>query len=382
MKIILITLLTILTVVFNNLQAQSPEKMSYQAVVRNANNNLVTNTNVGIKINILQGSATGTPVYTETQTPITNNNGLLTIEIGGQTGFSTINWANGPFFIETKIDPTGGDNYTITGVSEILSVPYAFYANNVRLNKNDEMLELYINDNDELLAIKIIDDPLGEPCTPSSTVTDYDGNVYNTVQIGNQCWMRENLKVTHYPNGDEIPYIVDNNIWSSLDDNNTDDAYCFCNNNINGEANIYGALYTCAAAIGDNWQRDNDILDTIGGQGICPDGWHLPKDTEWTELEDYLGNNIAGGRMKEVGTTHWNNPNNDATNISMFSALPGGYRLFYGYFYTFGNSGFWWSATEYDSGGTYYRYIYNNDSKVHRGYNNKSYGFSVRCIRN
>jgi len=361
--------------------AQAPQKMTYQAVVRNASNNLVTSTQVGIQIKIRQDSITGTAVYTETQTPTTNSNGLLTIEIGGQTGFDLIDWANGPFFIETNIDVNGGTNYTITGTNQLLSVPYALYANNVKLNKNGEALELYINDNGDLLAVKIINDPLGETCSSNPTVTDYDGNVYNTVQIGNQCWMKENLKVTHYPNGDAIPNITDNNYWGNLADINTYDAYCYYNNNANSEADAYGALYTYAAAIADNWQKDNDTQDTTGGQGICPDGWHLPTDTEWAELEDYLGKNIAGGRMKEIGTTHWNTPNNDATNLSGFSAFPGGNRNFYnGTFSHLGFNGYWWSATESGSGAysrnLYYIYTYVNSYNY-----DKSYGFSVRCVR-
>ncbi|RLD63470.1 MAG: hypothetical protein DRJ01_03715 [Bacteroidetes bacterium] len=108
--------------------AQTPEKMTYQAVVRDDNSTLITSTQVGIEINIYQGSASGTLVYTETQTPTTNVNGLLSIEIGGQTGFDLIDWANGPYFIETNIDMTGGTNYTITGVSQLLTVPYALHA--------------------------------------------------------------------------------------------------------------------------------------------------------------------------------------------------------------------------------------------------------------
>lgn len=108
--------------------AQAPQKMSYQAVIRNSSNALVTSKTVGMKISILQASATGTAVYTETQTPATNANGMVSIEIGGGTGFSTINWASGPFFIKTETDPAGGTNYTITGTSQLLSVPYALYA--------------------------------------------------------------------------------------------------------------------------------------------------------------------------------------------------------------------------------------------------------------
>lgn len=114
--------------------AQAPEKMSYQAVIRNSSEALVTNTTVGMQISILQGSASGTAVYVETQSPTTNANGLVSLEIGVGTvvsgDFTTIDWANGPYFIKTETDPTGGTSYTITSTSQLLSVPYALYAAN------------------------------------------------------------------------------------------------------------------------------------------------------------------------------------------------------------------------------------------------------------
>ena len=110
---------------------QAPQKMSYQAVVRNLSNDLVKNQAVGMRISILQGSVSGTVVYSETQVPTTNVNGLVTIQIGGGSGFDTIIWANGPYFIKTETDPTGGSSYTITGTSQLLSVPYALYAGKV-----------------------------------------------------------------------------------------------------------------------------------------------------------------------------------------------------------------------------------------------------------
>jgi hypothetical protein len=114
--------------------AQAPNEMSYQAIIRNTSNNLVTNQAIGMRISILQGSTSGTSVYVEIQIPTTNANGLASIEIGGGTvvsgSFSSINWANGPYFIKTETDPNGGTNYSVTGISQLLSVPYALYAEN------------------------------------------------------------------------------------------------------------------------------------------------------------------------------------------------------------------------------------------------------------
>ena len=122
------------------------------------------------------------------------------------------------------------------------------------------------------------------------TVTDIDGNIYQTIKIGDQCWMAEDLKVSHYPNGDAIPYIDLDATWGALADDNTSDAYTvYADNNNDGTVDIanpdYGYLYSYAAAIGDNWVRDNDA-STTDGQGVCPDGWHLPTDTEWLTLEN------------------------------------------------------------------------------------------------
>ena len=117
--------------------AQAPQKMSYQAVIRNSSNALITSTPVGMQISVLQGSSTGTAVYVEMQTPSTNANGLVSVEIGGGTvvsgNFSAINWANGPYFIKTETDPTGGTAYTINGTNELMSVPYALNAANANV---------------------------------------------------------------------------------------------------------------------------------------------------------------------------------------------------------------------------------------------------------
>jgi len=194
------------------------------------------------------------------------------------------------------------------------------------------------------------------------SITDIDGNTYKTVTIGTQTWMAENLKVTKYNDGIAIPNVTDNTAWREL----TTGALCdYDNTPSNSET--YGKLY--------NWHAVNT------GK-LCPTGWHVPSDAEWTELTDYLGGtSVAGGKLKETGTTHWASPNTGATNETGFTALPGGYRVSSGSFYYIGNYGYWWSATEYGANSAWYRYVYYGNSYVNRYYNNKELGFSVRCLR-
>ena len=202
---------------------------------------------------------------------------------------------------------------------------------------------------------------VGEKCP--STVTDYDGNVYNTVQIGNQCWMTENLKTTKYNDGTDIPFISDGIEWGNLSSH----AYCWYNNSA-VNAQTYGVLY--------NWY-------TVNNGNLCPTGWHVPTDDEWYILTDYLGGeSIAGGKLKESGTMHWESPNTGATNETGFTALPGGYRGTEGSFAFIGLNGHWWSATEDFDIFAWSRRIYHDSSIVDRNYScNKRHGFSVRCLR-
>lgn len=222
----------------------------------------------------------------------------------------------------------------------------------------------------------------------SQTMTDIDGNIYQTVTIGTQVWMAENLKVTHYRNGDAISNITDNTEWSNL----TTGAYCNYDNDENN-ATTYGSLY--------NWYAVND------SRNIAPEGWHVPSDVELQTLVDYLGGSgVAGGKMKETGTTYWNRSNTGATNESGFSALPGGSRhsprwvqsdslvtskkdiivISYGagdgtYSYM-GDLAYFWSSTEYNGGTACYRYLLSNFPVVfHRYGYGKECGFSVRCVR-
>ncbi len=185
---------------------------------------------------------------------------------------------------------------------------------------------------------------------------------YKWTKIGTQTWMAENLKVTKYNDGIAIPNVTDATAWSEL----TTGALCdYENTPSNSET--YGKLY--------NWYAVNT------GK-LCPTGWHLPSDAEWTELTDYLGGTSdAGGKLKETGTTHWNSPNTSATNETGFTALPGGYRNNDGSFYSIGSRGYWWSATKLGANDAWYRRMFYNSSIVDRYYDDKGAGFSVRCLK-
>ena len=196
------------------------------------------------------------------------------------------------------------------------------------------------------------------------TMTDIDGNVYKTITIGTQTWMAENLKTTKYRNGDLIPNVTDGTAWSAL----ATGAYCWYNNDVANKA-TYGGLY--------NWFA---VADT---RNIAPTGWHVPTDAEWTTLTTFLGGeSVAGGKLKEAGTSHWSSPNTGATNSSGFTALPGGYRLNNGgSFYDVGTNGNWWSSTAYGASNAWNRALNYYFAYAYRYYNNKQYGFSVRCVR-
>jgi uncharacterized protein (TIGR02145 family) len=487
----LVLLLSIITCGF----AQAPQKMSYQCVVRNSSGTLVTNQSVGIKISILQGSTSGNVVYQETYNPNpqTNANGLVTVEIGGGVPlsgtFSTIDWASGTYFLKTETDPTGGTNYTISGTSQLLSVPYALHAKTAEngfsgnyndltnlpnlydgnwtsisgkpttlsgygivdalstshpasmitstlisnwntafgwgnhaglyrpisyvptwneitgkpttlagygitdavnttanqtiagnktftgiinasslnignvanpINAQDAATKVYVDDAIEL-KITMLENSLNA----GGLIKDIDRNYYNTVVIGTQTWMAENLKTTKYNDGTPITYTgTDYTSWV----NNTSGAYAWFNNDEATYKTTYGALYN---------------RYTVNTSKLCPSDWHVPTDDEWTTLITYLGGeSIAGGKLKETGTTHWYSPNTGATNETGFTALPGGFRDSDGS--AFGGvegNGLWWSATQSDNTGGWFRSLFYDRSDVQRGALANKYGLSVRCLK-
>jgi uncharacterized protein (TIGR02145 family) len=224
--------------------------------------------------------------------------------------------------------------------------------------------------------------PAFSPC--GAPISDIDGNVYNTVLIGAQCWTKENLRVRKYNNGRSIPFDAtggsggSSSTWQNL----TIGAHTiYANDSTTTPSNRtkYGYLYNWYAAKGIYTTGTITSTDTLN---ICPSGWHVPTDTEWTTLTTELGGeSVAGGKMKSIGTAYWNSPNAGATNESGFSALPGGFRNGDGSFSDIRNLAWFWSATEYDYSYAWYRYLNYNFGFKYRNYNLKSLGASIRCLK-
>ena len=219
-------------------------------------------------------------------------------------------------------------------------------------------------------------DGTGSTSNETGTVTDIDGNVYQTVKIGNQWWMAENLKVTHYRNGDAIPNVTDDDDWADL----STGAYCAYGEN---ESNVktYGYLY--------NWYAVNDSRD------IAPAGWHVPTDEEWKTLEMVLGMSQSEADDTGYRGTHegsklagradlWDDgdlEDDAAFDASGFSALPAGYRLLDGSFYNLADDTYFWSDTEYSTLHAWRRRLSYSNSVIHRFRYDKRSGYSFRLLR-
>ena len=354
-----------------SLWAQGQQKLRYQLVIRNESNSLITNNSVAMKISILQGSENGTVVYEETHASRTNDNGLASLSIGaGKTlsgEFTKIDWSKGPNFVKTETDVTGGVNYSLTTVSELISVPYALNSGNGIKNVSATGDTLNLT-NGNFLIIPGISSSQPKPTSGSGpNITDVDGNTYKTVYIGTQQWMGENLKVSKYSDGTNFPNITDNKQWQK---NITGAWSYYKNDDANNEK--YGKLY--------NWYAVSRTSNT--NKNVCPTGWHVPTDVEWKVLTDYLGGESeAGSKMKEVGTMNWSTPNSDATNMTMFTGLPGGIRNNNGDFSNNGDFGNFWSSSELNAGNAWYRYLGTSFGDANRNNNAKLTGMSIRCIR-
>ena len=437
MKRIFFTLLAIFASVA--LFAQAPNAFNYQGVARDLSGNPIINQNIGLRISILQGSIAGTEVYKELHLVSTNNTGLFNIRVGYGSpvndSIESINWGNGPFFLKIEMDTEGGSNYQLVGTNQLLSVPYALYAENsgnqlellpptvvtndvTILNSSSVTLHGIVNGNgfktdvvfeydttaQFVNPIKVEHDPVfgssdipvsvnltgltsnltyyfrvkgsnavgishGDIMSfvlylnlPDEPVIDADGNEYETVKIGEQVWMAENLKTTKYNDSTSIPLIVDGTDWA----NHPTGAYCYYGNNVdNGD--IYGNLY--------NWYT------VVDDHKLCPSGWHVPSINEVNTLINYLGGTeIAGGKLKETGTVHWLEPNEGATNESGFTALPSGDRNYFGTYENQNRYAAFWNTQDLESYGGVSILYFNNTKVENQGWGKRT-GLPVRCIK-
>ncbi|MBE0638194.1 MAG: SUMF1/EgtB/PvdO family nonheme iron enzyme [Bacteroidales bacterium] len=260
--------------------------------------------------------------------------------------------------------------YCRVAIRYIITPDYSFYDGGFRLALSHEAEKENINAGEDTHETRNVKINGARAATPANATREFrcgdkfvdtrDGNEYQTVQIGNQCWMKENLKW--------LP-----SVSPSANESNTSNHYY-----------VYGyqGSNVSAAKAKANYQTFGVLYNWVAALNACPDGWHLPSDNEWTVLTDYLGGSrVAGGKMKTTGTTHWSSPNTGATNTSGFTALPGGHRNTDGSFYILGDFGYWWSSSENAASSAWNRYLNYSYADVLRHGLNKSYGFSVRCLK-
>jgi uncharacterized protein (TIGR02145 family) len=350
-------------IVFRNLTIKS-----FGASVRCLNDSLNTNPSQ-------KPVLTTNPLTSITQTGVTTG-GNITSDSGLPITAKGVVWSTSPsptISLSTKTsNGTGIGSFTsyITNLTPKTNYYVRAYANYSAETAYGNELSFTTSDSTTVMGI---------PCTGTPIVKDIDGNTYNTVQIGTQCWTKENLKVTKYNDGTTIPLdtsgATDGNgtgqTWGSR---STGARTIYANDNIN--LATYGYLY--------NWYAVKGIVTegSTSYKNLCPSGWHIPSDAEWTTLTNYLGGeSVAGGKMKSSGITYWTSLNTAATNESGFSVLPGGYRNTGGSFYYVRFKAFFWSATEYNSNNTWYRLLdYNNGNVTRYNIFSKSFGASVRCL--
>ena len=548
------TLLCVLTFIFGisvlSAQTPPPDKMTYQLVVRDANNELVVNQQVGIKISILEDNPNGLAVFMETHVANTNVNALATIQIGQGVplvgaSLADIDWGHHDYYIKAEVDPAGGSNYTILGTQQLLTVPYAFFSGKTAYfnyndlddrpmgnhtgdilywdesdtswhvipigtpgqvltaqnnglcwttnpntlnsiaptvvtdtvfditgrtmlvqchitnagstgviasgvcwstNPNPSLGNNYTTDGTSIdtfiskgtglvsgttyyvraYATNSVGTSYGNPIkftTPvhCGTVTDYDGNVYQTIYIGAQCWMKENLKTTHYSNGASMTLTVPNTCTGTFPFGTNKFYYIYDNDS--SYIATRGLLYSWGAVMNGAGSSSNN---PSGIQGICPSGWHVPSNAEWCELENFVEPGIdvncnstgyRGSMAKRLAAPqYWSSYSSnsfapgycqiDSTgfNTSGFSAIPAGYLKSYAYssyncnsssystYYNIDSEAYFWSCT-INSSGSYNPVFYRSMNYSYSGiqlstrvtsydYSTSYYAMSVRCIKN
>jgi hypothetical protein len=366
-KIISIFTTILLTV---SVFAQSPQKMSYQAVIRNSSNALVINTQVGMQISILQGAANGSAVYVETQTPTTNANGLASLEVGNGTvvsgNFANINWANGPYFIKTETDPTGGNNYSITATNQLLSVPYALFSGNGILGVSTSGDSLFLGNGNHIIIPGI--SASNAPQYPAGSVFCASGPTV-IVDVTNpatgKIWMDRNLGAAQVAT-------------SSTDANSYGDLYQWGRRSDGHQCRtspITSALSSIDQPTHDNfilapnspydWRSPQNTNLWQGVNGVnnpCPSDYRLPTEAELlAELLSWSSNDAQGAFASplKLPMAGFRFPNNGSLTLVS-------------------TGGIYWSST-FDP--SYSRYLYFHSSSVFTSGQNRAFGSSVRCLK-
>jgi uncharacterized protein (TIGR02145 family) len=376
-------ILTILA--FGFTQAQ-PQKVNYQAVALTAGGQTVKNQAIKLRLSIVDSSATGTVLYTETHQPTTDGAGQFSVFLGGGTStlgtFSTISWSNGKDkFLKAEADVTGGTNYVLMGTSQIVSVPYAIHANTATKivdSASNEYQIKTVNGQPSLVTLP----GSGTPAFACGQSVTYAGESYPTVQIGTQCWFQKNLNV-----GNFLPRYINQNNDSIIE------KYCYLDNSELCE--IFGGWYQYSEAMNYQNSASNTTLPSpafVGNvQGICPNGWHIPNNSEFCYLIGQFDpmyicnpNNASNYGSLLISGKYWKNSN--AIN-SLFNALPSGnidnISL---QCYSMGEATRILTVSNSNSGPNYVQtfYIfYSNPFGFYATFDNtlKGQGFSVRCLK-
>jgi uncharacterized protein (TIGR02145 family) len=390
MKRILLSLFGL--ILWTTLFSQVPNGFKYQAAIRDSEGNLLKDEQVVLTINIIQGDVDGSSVYNETHDITTNSSGLIDLQIGkgNPETFSSIAWNNGPYYIEIKM------NGSAMGTSQLLSVPYALYAQSSASSENNQqrmdslsdawtlkfenLLQDQTNRFDSLTqAIDSLNEVLVSKANVYYTsknegffIDERDNQKYQFTTIGDQAWMTENMNIGDTLNPGAFP-------------TNNDTIEKFAYNDAAANLETYGGLYTWREMmqLPDSCEVSGcaDLIETQH-QGICPSGWHLPSQAEWQEMIDYLGGNPAGagGKLKETGTAHWTSPNTGSTNTSGFTALPGGKKAG-GFYLELGESAYFIITNEESAVRTYVYQLRFDSDQVNKVSVQKERAFSVRCIK-
>ncbi|WP_396164892.1 FISUMP domain-containing protein [Flavobacterium sp.] len=395
--------------------AQAPQGFNYQATVRNSTGALIVNQNVNFKFNIMLNSATSLPVFSETHLAPTDDLGQVNLVIGQGTAttgsFSTINWGTGNYYLGIELNT--GSGYVAMGTTQLLSVPYALYANtagNSQATTPNLASVLAVNNSANNTKITNLANPTNAQDAVTKSYSDQQlnniwpdingmisnlqnqinnlqvalSNTVQSIQIGSQIWSSKNLDVTTYRDGTPIPQVTDPTQWANL----TTGAWCYYNND-SANGTVYGKLYNWYAVAGIH---DND--PNTSNKILAPLGWHIPSNTEWTTLSTYLGgDSVAGGKMKETSSSQTDTYSwyydSGATNLSGFSAKPASWRYtessgtYFGGNYPIKMSALWWSSSEFGSGMASLRNIQasSNSLNIQVFSHVKSNGLSVRCIK-